>query len=307
MNTKFKILLATDYSEAVMNAERYAVQFAKATESLLCFMHVYNPALPARNKSYQNIIMEKAGMENLKLQKHCHRLLQTLEINPDELLTEIIVREGNNAGKLIRKEAKEKGIDFIIVGTHGVSDFSDLFFGTHTWDVIKKSTVPVIVVPGDAMFTGFKNIVFGTEYREGEMPVLNYLVQFAKHFESEITVLHATNYALSKELEKVMYEKFKSDLHVKILYQNIKMKLIKSENIVQGLNKFCKNNEIDLLVVSPEKPFLLEKIFSPLNSIVRKMSFYTTVPLMSIPDFYNPEYLEFWQHFAQGEYVNEDF
>jgi nucleotide-binding universal stress UspA family protein len=307
METKYKILLATDYSDAVMNAERYAVQFAKATNSILCLMHVYNPALPMQNKNYQNVIMEKAESEFEKLLQHKNRIFQALEINADEIQTEIIVREGNNAGKVIRKESGEIDADFIVVGTHGASGFSDIFFGSQSWDVIKKSKLPVMVIPRDAMFTGLKHIVFGTEYREGEIPVLTFLVQFAKHFGSEITVLHSTSYNLTKQFEKEMFERFRKDIQGKISYSKIKMRLIRNEDIVQGLNRFCKNKEIDLLVVSPEKPFLFERIFNPLNSIVRKMSFYTTVPLLTIPDFYNPEFSDFWKHFAEGEYVNEEF
>ncbi|MBA3705790.1 MAG: universal stress protein, partial [Bacteroidetes bacterium] len=41
MKQQFKILLATDYSEEVMNSERYAVQFAEQTNAVLTIVHVY--------------------------------------------------------------------------------------------------------------------------------------------------------------------------------------------------------------------------------------------------------------------------
>ncbi|TAL63286.1 MAG: universal stress protein [Bacteroidetes bacterium] len=308
MNTKYKILLATDYSEAVMNAERYAVQFAKATNSILVFLHIYDTPLPPPKitMSYKDMLVNTKAFEIEKLENHREKLFQTLNIKPGGIAGECIVREGL-AGKQIRKEAKETDADFIIVGTHGATGFREVFFGSHSWDVIKKSSVPVIAVPKEALFTGFKNIVFGTEYREGEIPVLNFLTKFAKHFDAEVTVLHSTNYVLSKHFEKDMFERFRNDIKGKVVYDKIKIELIKSGNVVDGLNRFCERTKADLLVMSPQQPYLLEKIFTPDPSMTKKMSFHATTPLMTIPDFYNPEYIDFWKHFAQGDYVNEDF
>ena len=308
MKTKYKILLATDYSEAVMNAERYAVQFAVSTNSILTLLHVYpipfsSPETPLE---YAQSPDELRDFQQKLLEKHREELFRSLNIKADEINYECIVREGN-PGKQIRKEAKESGSDFVIVGTHGASGFREVFFGSHSWDVIKKSSVPVIAVPKEAIFTGMKNIVFGTEYREGEIPVINFLTKFAKHFNAEVTVLHSTNYVLSKHFEKEMFERFRNDIKGKISYKKLNIQLIKSENIIDGLNRFSEHTKADLLVMSPEQPYLFEKIFMPNKSIVKKMSFHTTLPLMTIPDFYNPEYTDFWKHFAEGDFVNEDF
>ena len=216
------------------------------------------------------------------------------------------MREGS-AGVQIRKEAKELEADFIIMGTHGVTGFRKVFFGTHAWNVIKKSSVPVFAIPKDALFTGFKNILFATEYREGEIPAINFLTQFAGRFNAEVTVLHTTKYVLSKRLEAELYGRFKKEVVEKVAYPKLSIRLGKSENITQGLQKYCADKKIDLLVMSPERPFLMEKIFLLNDSITRKMSFYTHVPLLTIPDYYNPEYAPFWKMFESDErYLNEE-
>jgi nucleotide-binding universal stress UspA family protein len=217
-----------------------------------------------------------------------------------------MVREGS-AENQIRKEAKESDVDFIVVGTHGASGFRDVLFGGHTWSVIKKSSVPVLVIPKDALFRGVKNIVFGTEYREGEIPVLNFLAEFAKQFDAELTVLHVTNYILSKAFEKEMFEKFKRDIKGKVSYEKLRMRLIKNDDLIEGLNQFCQNEKTDLLVMSPEKQVLFEKLFMLSASRTRKMSFHSSVPLMTIPDFYNPEHAGFWKMFEIGELMDEEF
>ncbi|MBI4947544.1 MAG: universal stress protein [Bacteroidetes bacterium] len=285
MRKYYKILLATDYSDAVINAERYAVQFAKNINAIITFFHAYNSPLPPPKitMSYEETLQKFKTEEMKKLIQHRNDLFRSLNINHDKLISECVVKDGS-AGNKICKYAKESNADFIIIGSHGESGFRDVLFGSHTWNVIKKSLIPVIIVPKDALFTGIKNIVFGTEYREGEISALNFLAQFSKQLEAELIVLHVTNYVLSKAFEKEMFEKFKNDIEGKISYKKLKMRLIKNDNLIDGLNKFCENERADLLVMAPEKQILFEKIFLPSASSTRKMSFHSTIPLMTIPD-----------------------
>jgi nucleotide-binding universal stress UspA family protein len=136
---------------------------------------------------------------------------------------------------------------------------------------------------------------------------MNFLIRLAKQHDAEITILHVTNYVLSKAFEKEMFEKFRADIKEKILYDKLKVKLIKNDNLTEGLNTFCENEKADLLVMSPEKQNIFEKIFIPLPSVTNKMSLHSSIPLMAIPDFYNPEYTGFWKHYSRADAVNEEF
>ncbi len=309
MKKHYKILLATDYSEAVMNAERYAVRLAKSTNSTITLLHVYQfplSATPIKVMDYVKTVNDWRASEVKRLELHRDKLFRSLSINPDEVTCECIIREGS-AGQQIHNETKKSDYDFIIVGTHGVTGFRKVFYGTHAWNVIKKSSIPVFAIPKDGLFTGIKHIAFATEYRQGEIPVINFLTRFAKQFNAEITVLHVTNYVLSKQFEAEMFKMFKKEVLEKVSYTKLNIRLIKNENIFEGIEKFCEEKKVDLLVMSPEKPFLMEKIFLPNDSVTREMSFHTDIPLLAIPDFYNPEYSAFWKFFAQGDFVNEDF
>ena len=72
MEKSFKIILATDYSKAVMNAERYAVQFAKATNSIITLFHVYDRPLPPPviTQPYEEVLASQKKLELEKLTGH---------------------------------------------------------------------------------------------------------------------------------------------------------------------------------------------------------------------------------------------
>ena len=58
--------------------------------------------------------------------------------------------------------------------------------------------------------------------------------------------------------------------------------------------------------MSPERPFFLERVFSPSVSFTKKMSFHTHIPLLSIPDYYNPDFEWFWKLFAVDYSLDND-
>lgn len=305
-----KLLLATDYSTAVMNAERYAIQFTLSTHSALTMVHVYNASMNTLTSKPMESIKTAEEIEKYelnKLEQHLNTILSTLKINKNDIPCECIVLEGN-VTREIRNFSKEAGIDFIIAGTHGISGFRKALFGTHTWDMIRKSGIPVLAVPEDGTFTGIKKIVFATERREGEIPAINFLVHIARKFDAEITVLYIANNLLSKEFESGLFEKFSKKVNDEISYKKLNMQIAYYHDIIEGLSDFCTESKADWLVMSPEKPFILERVFMPGSSTTRKMSFRTHTPLFSIPDYYNPEYSKYWELFDLDEkYLNEEF
>lgn len=310
MERKLKILLATDYSEDATSAELYGVQFAKNTNSKLYLIHVYDKIVIYNSDEPLELAQTKNDIRELEmdiLEQHRDKLFYLLDIDENELECVCIVREGK-AGKQICKEAEKAEIDFIVMSTHGANVFKELFFGNHTWNVIKKASVPVLAIPKNTFFTGIENIVFATEYREGEIPVINFLVQFVKQFDATITLLHVTDSALSKKSKKLMFDNFKDEIRKKISYHKLDMRLAHYDDIVGGLNDFCEKSKIDMLVMSHEKRFFWGNILNPVTSVTRKMTLNTHIPLLSIPDYYNSEGSKFWKLFDFDKtYMYEDF
>jgi nucleotide-binding universal stress UspA family protein len=51
------------------------------------------------------------------------------------------------AGDTILEYSDEKNADYIVVGSHGRSGVYDVFIGSLTKEITKKSKIPVLVVP----------------------------------------------------------------------------------------------------------------------------------------------------------------
>ena len=287
METSFKILLGTDYSEAVMNAERYAVQFAKKTSSSLEILHVFDaplsPALVPHDE--ENVELNSFEIEQERLQNHTAELLTTLKISPQDLNYNCAIRQGST-GMQICQEAKEEQVDFITVGTHGVNGFKEFFIGSHTWDVIKMSEVPVLVVPEDGRFTDIRTIVYSTEYHQEEIPIINFISKLAERFGADLTIVHVTNYSLSKEFEGELFERFAQEVRDTVTYSRMQIRMAYYEDLVKGLHDFCLKEKADWLAMPTGKSTLMEKIFTPFTNMTRRMVFHTHIPILVIPDFF---------------------
>jgi len=303
MQKRFKILLATDYSKASSIAEKYAIQLAKSTNSAIRIIHVYEtPLIPTtlNQIDFYKALEEFKDSELIRLENHCNAILKSLNLRKDDLNFECVVREGNVTSQAM-EEAIEWFADFIVAGTHGATGFRDVLFGTQTWGLIKESIVPVLAIPKEAVFKEIKNIVFASEQRDGEIPAINFMVQFAKEFDAQLTVLHVADHFLSREFEIEMFDNFIKDVNNKLSFENLILKLVFHENVIKGITEFCSKEKTDWLVVSYEKPSLLEKIVVQDFSTTKKISFQANIPVFCIPDHYNPQHMDVWNELESEE------
>lgn len=299
MNKKLKIIVATDYSDVALNAEKFAFQFAESSNAILYMVHIYDIPISSTPSRPDDLIKSNQQLKAAELGALEHKknsLYSEFNVSEKKLQVECIVNTGN-AAKQIIKLAEEIDADFIVVGTHGASKFREIILGSNTWSVIKKACIPVLAIPNYVKYSDFKNIVFACEYREGEVPVINYLVHLAKKFDATLTLLHISNSVFSKQNELNMLDNFKLLLKEKIDYPKLEFKIERYGNIIEGLNDFCIQTKADLLVMSHEPTFIWEKILNKGSSITRKMTFHSNVPLMTIPDYFNPDYAKFWNLF----------
>lgn len=86
--------------------------------------------------------IEKSEIKEELLQ--LNRLEQRIiaqDIDCDRLLKQ------GEASSIILEFAEEKNADYIVIGSHGRSGMYDVFIGSLTKSITKKSSIPVLVVP----------------------------------------------------------------------------------------------------------------------------------------------------------------
>lgn len=283
MSKQFKILLATDYSPAAKNAEKFAFQLAVETNSVLIIVNVNDNSIHTMNNSTSEDVRQ--------LQEHIFWHTVSGHFIVSNINYECVVRRGEPV-RQICEEAMDLDVDFIIAGARGM-DKTEGPLGHLTRELILKANLPVIAVPEDAAYNKIKRVVFVINNREGELPVINHLSKFCRMLGASLTILNLATSAMSPEFERQLRQQFIEEIRSRISYGDIDFQVLHSADIAGALEAYCIESKTDLLVMSPERPVIFESIFS--ESTRSESYLYRKIPLFTIPDFYSPDYSWFWR------------
>ncbi len=283
MNT---ILVPTDFSQNAKNALNFAIGIAKKGKAKIILLHAYNitylsPDMPLDYLSEQ---LSSAELESA-------RILNVLceKVKKENKITCEFVNQEGLAIDVILDTVKNKNPNLVIMGTKGATGLKEVLIGSNTAKVMGKAACPVIAIPEKATFDLMKKIVYATDYHPSDITALNKLVEFAKIFKSKIKVLHITNTDDLMDVEEKRMLNFKKKVIAKLDYAGISFQLLYAKNIEKKLEKYVKDESINLLAMSTRYRNLIERLFG--KSLTKKLAYHTKVPLMAF--HYKPAPLVF--------------
>jgi len=149
-----KILFPTDFSVASDYAMSYAISMAKRYKAKFFLLHVVDTTYDISGFYIPHISAEKLMQE---MEEAAEKKLTNISsaISRRVKAREIVVKSGI-PHKEILKFAKDKGVDMIIMGTHGKAGLDHLLFGSTTERVLRQASCPVLTIrpPKDMFLKG---------------------------------------------------------------------------------------------------------------------------------------------------------
>lgn len=139
------IVLPVDFGESTDRLIDGAVKFAKETNGKICLIHVA-PAdigFAIGDMGFQyfpEVEQNEIKDELLRLNAIEQRIIAQ-DIDCEHLLKQGV------AGDIILEYAKQKNAGYIVMGSHGRSGIYDVFVGSLTKELTRRSTIPVLVIP----------------------------------------------------------------------------------------------------------------------------------------------------------------
>ena len=169
-----KILLPTDFSDAATNAFIHALEFAKIVNAELVLLHTFE--IPVYDSQFfpENYAAIYSSIELAKFEMFKDEIPKLRTIAAERKLDDIVIKHRLMDGDLIynlKNAVEEDQIDFVIMGTTGVSDWTKFFLGSNTNSVISEVSVPVLCIPVDAKY---KKEVPGTDSELNAYDVVYY-------------------------------------------------------------------------------------------------------------------------------------
>ncbi|MCX6309932.1 MAG: universal stress protein, partial [Bacteroidia bacterium] len=189
-------------------------------------------------------------------------------------------REGVPEEQILVYAKKHKPL-LLIMGTKGAHSNSSDLLGSVTAEVIDRSIVPVFAFPEQTpfdRFEGIRTIGFLTRFDQRDFVVFDTMMMLFKSLNLKVYFVHFSD--TENPWDEVQLAGVKD--YFKRQYPELETSyvLLGNGKMVENLNKFILDCNIDILTVASQKRNLFARLFNP--GIAHRMVFHGSTPLLVI-------------------------
>ncbi|MEM9886065.1 MAG: universal stress protein [Bacteroidota bacterium] len=264
-----KILVPVDFSKNSIYAYHYAQRVAQEVGgeiTLVHFAHIFvDPNIPTTG-NVEYIVEEAQRRLNTFAKDH---QLSFDKGKSAKLEAKAIV--GFAAPEIVRI-TEEGDVDLVVMGTKGSSSIDRRLFGSVSIKVAQEARCPVILVPPNSVYNGFKEVLFtSSKAAIDEFSELT-IKQLKESFD---TFSHFVHIAPDKQSEFHFDRVQLHDLDDKSQFKQVQ---ISCPSILEGINEYIERHDIDLAVVTTKHRNIFEDLFH--KSMTKQLAMNLRVPLM---------------------------
>ncbi len=270
-----KYLIPTDFSDCAQAASDLAISLAKKSEAEIVFLHLMTLPIdyvtsdaerkesmyPATKKEEERVESklkewrERAGKQGVRASSHIH-------FNEDK--------------SFFHKFAKEKGVDLILMGSHGADELRDFFVGTNTQRTVRFTKIPVLVVKNHIW--DIKQVALVSDFSREAVATESFIEKFVSMLGAK---LHLTfintplNFHASRVISKRLAD-FNTDFK-----NNAVTHIYNDFQFDDGITNFCEDFDIDLVVMNTHgrKGFDLAVAGSLTEKVIANLD----IPVLCLP------------------------
>ena len=179
------ILVPVDFSKDSINALKHAISIANKLKASIRILHV------RKSKNYDSpfIIEGKEKEYSQTVVDFCEDLINKYKPNyKGKGKFDYLIRIGK-VYKVITEQAELDNASLIIMGTHGVSGFEELWLGSNSYRVVSKALCPVITVRNGFKKNKISKIVLPIDANRKTRIKIPYTAELAAALNAEVHVI----------------------------------------------------------------------------------------------------------------------
>ncbi|OCX53876.1 hypothetical protein BEL04_06210 [Mucilaginibacter sp. PPCGB 2223] len=274
------LVVFTDFTLKAENTALYALALASHMKADIVLCHVLQAVTPQNKYGEENENERTGAAEDMdELLQRLRRRAMTLGTDRYKPMIACCIKTGTLSSAL-RKIADTENVLMAVLSARCTDKLTSLLLGSNTRELIDHAQYPVLLIPYEARFDGFKNLVFATDLSDGSVSALNSLCDMAKYFDSEIIITHISDRGLLAHNNTVL-EKYFDRVDAEITYPKKRFKIIKDTNILRGLKTIPQKLNADILAMVHRKRNYLQRLFN--KSVSHAMVNYPVGPMIIFP------------------------
>jgi len=239
------ILVPTDFSSQASYALHVAAQLAKKNNCEIYLLHMLELPVNEIDALSSHSDLPEA-MFYMKLARK-----RFDEVAAKPFLKNIKVHEivkFHQAFDGIIDTCKEFKIDLIVMGSHGVSGFKEMFIGSNTEKVVRTSDIPVLVIKNYHKTFRVRNFVFASDFSHENKASFKKAVSFAKLINATLHLLMINTpnkFLTTDEADARMHEFMKGSR-----FKNYTFNIYNDYTIEKGILNFAHHIDAGLIGMS---------------------------------------------------------
>ena len=278
-----RILVPTDFSPTAEKALRFAVNIASKSKGTVMLYHVYQSINMSTSVDLDKTGKQLNAQTEIDLNEKLQRLIKEIVTNNDHLTVNATVGNGSIINNIL-KFTEKNNIDLIVMGTQGVNGLKKVVMGSVASGIGQKSEIPILLIPEKFEWKDPQQIVFATDYQRSDRQSLALVIDFAKYYNAEVTVVHLLIAKNKQQAQQgqITLDSYADTAKRRFRKSNLKFQLIESTNVIDTMEHLDTILPYDMLAMVRRNKSFLERFF--LRSFTQNMAYLTRQPLLLIPE-----------------------
>ncbi len=255
------IIIPLDFSQTSFNAAHYAANMyqGRADVTLILYHYYTHGEDTETAKEYLDSLQEELS------RKGC--------------LVETELESGEKFIDSLAAFAHVKRAYMVVMGLTGRTPMAQRFSGSNTLLMSEKEICPVLIIPENVTFNGFKNALITSELKYvEETPCLLTVKRVLEYFKPALHILNVDpkhylelteEYKESKDKMEELMKEFDPAFYFMDLY-----------DFHESVDTFATDNDIDLIIIAPKYHDFFGKLFKTLHT--KKLIYHTKVPVLAV-------------------------
>lgn len=281
------ILVLTDFTIKDDHAAHYALGLARIAKANLLLCNVYpqnEPSFGVHQSEFVDQIydtLEKQSKSDLG-ELAC-RLKQKLDGIIDDSFIPTIQQcsMGGNLTAAVNELVAEQDFLMAVIAAHCKDNFFAWVNTDHASQIIDHINCPVLVLPYEVRFEGFRKIAFASDLGRYNPEILDRLFDIGSLCDAEIMITHIGEAALGEPCEKYILKRHVESGSGQIKNLKFKYRGIQNKSVTAGLEWLAGQADIDLMVLIHHKRNVLQKLFQ--KSVTKALAEQLKKPMLVFP------------------------
>jgi len=271
------IVVGIDFSQNSINALRHAVAVSLKTKAKIHIVWVKTPGASSKLGITNDKTMIKVAQEKLDELVH----LSKTEAPKSEIHS--LILEGK-AFLELTQYAGNLPDSMLVVGSHGVSGFEEMFVGSNTMKIVGLSKVPVLIIGNNVQINrDLTKILAPIDTSFETLQKIKTAINCCKYFAAKLILLGVCA-PCSVETKHIITVQLN---HAITMCEAAGIRYSASTIDVRGISskatvEWARNEDVNLMVIMREEEDDISAFW--LGSNTRQLMNYATMPLLVIPN-----------------------